>query len=336
MNAPTLLRAENLSLVFTGRGHGLFGASRHSVRAVDDVSFTLARNETLALVGESGSGKSTTGKLALGLISPTAGSVHYEGRNLADLRGLAWRRSRRAMQMIFQDSSAALDPRMTIGTQIEEVVSVHGLAADRLSRRRLAREILNSVGLGTGSMAMRYPRELSGGQRQRAAIARALAVRPALIVCDEPVSALDVSVQAQIVNLLMDAQERHGLSYLFISHDLRVVRHISHRVAVMYRGRIVETAAVDDIFDGPLHPYTRTLLAAVPAVDVRSRPEPRTAIVDRGENPAAAAASPGCSFRHRCPVALDLCGHVEPRLVDAGPGRRVACHLAGGAERDQP
>ncbi|GLS34934.1 peptide ABC transporter ATP-binding protein [Mesorhizobium tianshanense] len=328
MNDLPLLTATKLSRSFFFN-RGLFNSKQRIVKAVDDVTFALGRSETLALVGESGSGKSTTGRLALGMMKPTSGVVRYESQDLSKLHGTAWRRSRRNMQMIFQDSSSALDPRMTVGAQIEEVISVHGLADKKHSSRDLMMDALDRVGLGGADL--RYPRELSGGQRQRIAIARALAMQAKLIVCDEPVSALDVSVQAQIVNLLVEMQEKFGLSYLFISHDLRVVRHISHRVAVMYLGRIVEMARTFEIFENPLHPYTRALLAAVPAIDSRNRHSSRTPLIE-GELPDPASPPSGCRFQTRCPLVHDICRQVEPALADAGGDHTVACHMTGLSE----
>ncbi|TWI19177.1 ABC transporter ATP-binding protein [Mesorhizobium tianshanense] len=330
MNPASLLTVTAVSRSFAS-ARGLFGPKARMIKAVDDVTFSIGRKETLALVGESGSGKSTTGRIALGLMKPTSGTVHYENEDLFKLGGAAWRQSRRNMQMIFQDSAGALDPRMPVGAQIEEVLSVYGLAGGKSARHNRVVDALDRVGLGGASIEHRLPRELSGGQRQRIAIARALAMQAKLIVCDEPVSALDVSVQAQIVNLLMEMQQVFGLSYLFISHDLRVVRHISHRVAVMYLGRIVEIASTADIFKNPHHPYTQALLAAVPTT---RRHHPSAGPLLGGELQDPASASSGCRFQGRCPFSRDICRWVEPALVEVGQGRQVACHLAVRADTE--
>jgi oligopeptide/dipeptide ABC transporter ATP-binding protein len=313
-----LLRVDALVKHFPIR-RGLFGRTSGHVHAVDDVSFHVDAGETLALVGESGCGKSTTGRLVLRLLAPTSGSVHFDGRDLASLSDDAMRELRGALTVIFQDPFASLNPRMTIGQTLDEPLALHGLAEGR-RRERLA-EILGLVGLAP-EHARRYPHEFSGGQRQRIGIARALAVEPRLIVCDEPVSALDVSIQAQVVNLLRDLQSRFGLSYIFIAHDLAVVKFIATRVAVMYLGRIVEHAGKDALFASPRHPYTHALLSAIPVPDPARR---RNRIVLEGDVPNPAAPPSGCRFRTRCPHARAVCAEEVPPL--AGDGHAVACHF---------
>ena len=300
-----------------------------AVRAVDGVSFTLAKGETLGLVGESGCGKSTLARLVLRLIDPSAGALRFEGQEITGLDGEAMRRLRRRMQMVFQDPFASLNPRMTVGEILAEPLLVHGIG-DAASRRLRVAELLPLVGLAAHHEGRR-PHEFSGGQRQRIGIARALAVEPALIVCDEPVSALDVSIQAQIVNLLKDLQGRLGLSYLFIAHDLAVVRHVADRVAVMYLGRILEIGPVEYIFARPSHPYTRMLLAAVPKPHPATRSAAGPLRVEGGELPGPLAIPPGCRFHPRCPMAIDRCREESPALLPRSgtPGHLSACLRAG-------
>ena len=294
------------------------------VRAVDDVSFSIRRGETLGLVGESGCGKSTTGRAILQLYRPTAGEVLLGGEDLTRLKGDRLRRMRRRMQMIFQDPYASLNPRMTVGSIIAEPLEIHGLARGKAKQERVA-ELLRLVNLNP-YFANRYPHEFSGGQRQRIGIARALAVEPEFIICDEPISALDVSIQAQIINLLEELQAQFGLTYLFIAHDLSVVRHISDRVAVMYVGKIVEIADRNALYERPLHPYTRALLSAVPVPDPRVEKR-RQRIILTGDPPSPVNPPPACRFNPRCPYVQDICREQEPSLQEVRPGHWVACHF---------
>jgi oligopeptide transport system ATP-binding protein len=293
-----------------------------SVRAVDGVSFSVDRGETLALVGESGCGKSTTARLALRLIEPSAGSIRFDGQDVTRIGGAALRALRRRAQIVFQDPYASLNPRLNVGDAIAEPMVVHGIG-NAVERRARVEELLGLVGLAPYHAA-RFPHEFSGGQRQRIGIARALSMQPELIVCDEPVSALDVSIQAQVVNLLKDLQRRFGLAYLFIAHDLAVVKHVADRVAVMYLGRIVEVAPKRALFATPRHPYTRALLAAIPHPD----PERRGRVSPLGGDvPSPMAIPPGCRFHTRCPSAAEICRREDPPLRVLGQGHQVACHL---------
>ncbi len=319
-----LVETKNLDVHFAGAA-GLFRTNRDGVvRAVDHVSLQIRRGETLGLVGESGCGKSTLGRAILRLIPITAGRILFEGEDLTELPDAELRRVRRKMQMIFQDPFSSLDPRMAVGETVAEPMLVHRLATAANRRDKVA-ELFRMVRLDPG-MASRYPHEFSGGQRQRIGVARALAASPSFIVCDEPVSALDVSIQAQIVNLLEELRERLGLTYLFVAHDLAVVRHLSDRIAVMYLGEIVEIAPKRSLYDNPLHPYTRALIAAVPVPD-RSVEARRTRTLLHGEVPSPLNPPTGCRLHPRCPHAMPVCSTVAPRPREIAPGHVVACHL---------
>ena len=318
-----ILEVRDLVKHFPVGGGGLLGTSRGVVRAVDGVSFSIRKGETLGLVGESGCGKTTTGRCILQLERPTSGQVIFEGHDLARMSDAELRPLRRRMQVIFQDPYSSLNPRMTVGQIIGEPLKVHGIIPDRQRRADRVAELLSIVGL-LPAHADRYPHELSGGQRQRVGVARALAMEPSLIICDEPVSALDVSIQAQIINLLEELQERFGLTYLFVAHDLSVVRHISDRVAVMYLGKIMEVADRKALYDDPLHPYTKALLLAVPIPDpvVEAR---RQHLVLGGEVPSPLNPPAGCVFHPRCPIAIEECKRAVPELREVKPGHWAAC-----------
>jgi oligopeptide transport system ATP-binding protein len=320
-----LLTVTELVKTYATKG-GFLGGRARMVRAVDHVSFEVAAGETLGVVGESGCGKSTTGRCLLRLVEPTSGKIWFEGKDVTALDDRALRSLRRDMQIIFQDPYASLDPRMTVGAIIGEALVIHGLAKSASAHRDRVARLLETVGLRADHMR-RYPHEFSGGQRQRIGIARALAVEPKLIICDEPVSALDVSVQAQVINLLEDLQQQFSLTYVFIAHDLSVVEHISDRVAVMYLGRIVEIAPAQDLYVNPLHPYTEALLSAVPIPDPKAK---KNRIRLQGEVPNPIAPPTGCHFHPRCPIKkLPLCATERPELRAGTNGHAVACHLRG-------
>ena len=320
-----ILRVENLKVHFPIGSRLPFTKPLQTVKAVDGVSFALRRGETLGLVGESGCGKSTTGLAALRMLEPTDGKIVFEGVDITHHDKARMRPIRRRMQMVYQDPYGSLNPRMRVADIIAEPLRVHRVSANAADERDRVGALLATVGLLPG-MADRYPHEFSGGQRQRIGIARALALEPSLIICDEPVSALDVSIQAQVINVFVDLQQRLGLSYLFVAHDLAVVRHISDRIAVMYLGRIVEIATRDELYRSPLHPYTQALLQAVPVADARVEATRERSIVS-GEVPSALRPPSGCRFHPRCPMAMEVCRTDDPALEDLGGGRVVACHL---------
>jgi peptide/nickel transport system ATP-binding protein len=324
-NGSPLLIVEGLKKYYPVRG-GVFAAKIGDVRAVDGVSFDVREGETLGLVGESGCGKSTLGRTVMRLEEPTAGRVFFEGADMAHASKSELFRLRRDVQAIFQDPYSSLNPRMTVGQIIAEPIRVHEILPKPQIPDRVA-ELLQLVGLFP-YMALRYPHELSGGQRQRVGIARALAVDPRVIVCDEAVSALDVSIQAQVINLLEDLRERFGLTYLFIAHDLAVVRHISDRVVVLYLGRVAEVAPADKLFAEPLHPYTRYLISAVPIPDAAME-KMRKRLPLQGEPPSALDPPSGCRFRTRCPIAKSICAEVVPPMIEHRPGHFSACHFPG-------
>jgi len=320
----SLLKVKNLKVHFPVKP-GLFSRVRESVKAVDNVSFSIAPGETLGLVGESGCGKSTLGRAIMRLVEPTAGEIFLGGEEITRMNGAELRSRRRKFQMIFQDPFSSLNPRMTVEEIVGEALDIHQLTDSRSARKKRIAELLAAVGLDA-VYAQRYPHEFSGGQRQRIGIARALAVEPEIIICDEPVSALDVSVQAQIINLLRDLQQQRGLAYLFIAHDLAVVEHISRRVMVMYLGKIVELADAKTLIRGPQHPYTQALISAVPEVEPDSK---RQRIILPGEVPSPIHPPGGCPFHPRCPIAEARCKTEIPLWREVSKNHFAACHLAG-------
>jgi oligopeptide transport system ATP-binding protein len=320
-----LVQVKNLKMHFPITRGIIFQRQVGAIKAVDGIDFTMTRGETLGLVGESGCGKSTTGRAILQLYRPTAGEVFFDGVELTKTKGEELRKMRRRMQMIFQDPYASLNPRMTVGSIIGEPLEVHNIGSNKKERQERVQELLKTVGLNP-YFVNRYPHEFSGGQRQRIGVARALAVNPAFIVCDEPISALDVSIQAQIINLLEDLQAELGLTYLFIAHDLSVVRHISDRIAVMYLGKIVELADRDELYENPMHPYTQALLSAVPIPDpvIESK---RKRIILEGDVPSPANPPKGCNFCTRCPKVMDICREQDPPFKEYKPNHYAACFL---------
>jgi len=320
-----LIKVENLTKHFPIMRGAIIQRQVGAVQAVDKVTFDIREGETLGLVGESGCGKSTTGRSIVQLIRPTSGNVFYRGKDLTQLKGEQLRHERRNLQFIFQDPYASLNPRMTVGDIVGEPLEIHSLERTKKERTERVKVLLNLVGLNP-YFINRYPHEFSGGQRQRIGVARALALNPEFIICDEPISALDVSIQAQVVNLLEELQGRFGLTYLFIAHDLSMVRHISDRTAVMYLGKVVELATRDELYNHPLHPYTQALLSAVPIPDpvVERR---RQRIILKGDVPSPVNPPTGCRFHTRCPLAQDICKQAEPEWRQAAPGHWVACHL---------
>ncbi len=322
-HGETLVNVQNLKMYFPVTAGTFIQKKVADVRAVDDLNFFVTKGETLGLVGESGCGKSTTGRAVLQLYKPTGGSVNFGGTELTQLKPNDLRRFRRRMQMIFQDPFSSLNPRMSVEQIVGEPLAIHGLYKGA-ERKERVQYILQAVGLNP-AFARRYPHEFSGGQRQRIGIGRALAAEPEFLVCDEPVSALDVSIQAQVINLLEDLQEQFGLTYLFIAHDLAVVRHISDRVAVMYLGKMMELAESNELYQNPLHPYTKALLSAVPITDPELERK-RERIILTGDVPSPLRPPPGCVFNTRCPIAVDECRERVPEWREAVPGHFVACH----------
>ncbi|RCW62407.1 ABC transporter ATP-binding protein [Halanaerobium sp. ST460_2HS_T2] len=320
--AENLLEVKNLKKYFPVK-EGVFKRTVAHVKAVDDISFAVKEGETLGLVGESGCGKSTTGRTILRLLEATAGEIIFKGQNILNHDRKEMRKLRKEMQIIFQDPYASLNPRMTVGDIVGKAIDLHNLAENKKERNEMVRELLEKVGLGSEYM-QRYPHEFSGGQRQRIGVARALAVDPKLIIADEPVSALDVSVQAQVVNLLQDLQKEFGLTFLFIAHDLSVVKHISDRVAVMYLGKIVELTSKNDLYNNPQHPYTQSLLSAIPEADPKKK---KDRIILEGDVPSPVDPPSGCRFHPRCPKAFAKCSELEPEFKEYGDGHFAACHL---------
>jgi oligopeptide transport system ATP-binding protein len=323
--AQPLLDVSNLRMHFPITRGIIFQRQVGAIKAVDGVDFTLFKGETLGLVGESGCGKSTTGRAILQLYRPTEGKVVFEGVDITQSKGEDLRKMRRRMQMIFQDPYASLNPRMTVGSIIGEPLEVHNIGSNKKERQERVQELLKTVGLNP-YFVNRYPHEFSGGQRQRIGVARALAVNPAFIVCDEPISALDVSIQAQIINLLEDLQQELGLTYLFIAHDLSVVRHISDRIAVMYLGKLVELADRDELYEDPMHPYTQALLSAVPIPDPQIENKRQRMILE-GDVPSPANPPKGCNFNTRCPRVMDICRTEDPPFKEYKPNHFAACYL---------
>jgi oligopeptide transport system ATP-binding protein len=324
-NTDILVEVQDLKVYFPVAVGNIIKKKIGDIKAVDGVSFSIKRGETLGLVGESGSGKTTTGSALLQLERPTGGKIFFEGQDITGVKKKEIRKLRRRMQIIFQDPFSSLDPRMTVRDIIGEPLVIHGMAGSRSEYRDMTADLLKVVGLDP-SMGDRYPHEFSGGQRQRIGVARALAVKPSFIVCDEPVSALDVSIQAQIINLLEDLQEKFNLTYLFIAHDLAVVRHISDRIAVMYLGELVEIASRMELYHNPQHPYTRALLSAVPIANptVESK---REHIILMGEVPSPLFPPKGCHFHPRCKSAMEVCSKQTPQMKDISPGHWATCHL---------
>ena len=330
MSEKVLVEAEHLVKNFAAKG--AFGSRNDVVHAVSDVNLKIMEGETLALVGESGCGKSTLGRLLLRMIEPTSGSVKFDGSEISNLSAEKMRAYSQKMQFIFQDPYASLDPQMTVFSIIAEPLVTHKVCKTKEELRERVMELLKTVGIRP-EFINRYPHQFSGGQRQRIGIARAIALNPQFIVCDEPVSALDVSIQSQILNLLRDLQKKKGLTYLFISHDLGVVRYISNRVCVMFLGKICEVGKTEDIYSNPMHPYTRFLIDAVPTIDLSRRDAPKPLLA--GEIPSPVNPPSGCRFHTRCPYAKPICGEQEPEMKEVG-GRLVACHFPGCFQQNQP
>ncbi|GIN86137.1 peptide ABC transporter ATP-binding protein [Heyndrickxia sporothermodurans] len=320
--STALLKVTDLKTYFP-INNGILKKSTGFVKAVDGISFSLTKGETLGLVGESGCGKSTTGRSILRLIEPTSGSVKYKGVEVTTLKKNDLRKIRKNMQIVFQDPYASLNPRLTIGSILEEALSTHRIGNHSKERKEIVMDLLEKVGLNS-KLVDRYPHEFSGGQRQRIGIARAVAVNPSIIIADEPVSALDVSIQAQILNLFQDFQDKMGLAYIFIAHDLSVVKHISDKIGVMYLGRIVEFASKDELFNHPSHPYTNALMSSVPVPNPTLKKE---RIILKGDVPNPASPPSGCTFHTRCHACMDICKTVQPKGIEISPGHIVACHL---------